>query len=219
MSLWIKICANTSLEDALLSAEAGADAVGFVFARSPRRVTVEQVAAIVPGLPAELEKIGVFVDATLEEIAAAVETCGLTGVQLHFDAPRELTAALRARFGPELRLLRVIHFNGAVAGHAAPADHDSAIDAVLVDSRSAKAPGGTGVAFDWTLASTTLFQNTRERKFIAAGGLAPENVAEAIRILRPWGVDVASGVESAPGRKHPARLRAFVANARAVHHG
>lgn len=220
MSLWIKICANTTLEDALLSAEAGADAVGFVFARSPRRVTMDQVAAIVPSLPAELEKIGVFVDATLEEIAAAVEACGLTGVQLHFDAPRELTAALRARFGPGLRLLRVVHFNGAAVDEAAPADHDSAIDAVLVDSRSTKAPGGTGVAFDWNLAAATLFQNPNARqRFIAAGGLAPENVAEAIRILRPWGVDVASGVESAPGRKHPARLRDFIANARAAYHG
>ncbi len=219
MSLWIKICANTTLEDALLSADAGADAVGFVFARSPRRVTVDQVAAIVPSLPAELEKIGVFVDAPVEEIAAAVETCGLTGVQLHFNAPRELTAALRARFGPRLRLLRVIHFNGAEADGVEPADDDSAIDAVLVDSRSASAPGGTGVAFDWNLAATTLFQNSKTRKLIAAGGLAPENVAEAIRILKPWGVDVASGVESAPGCKDAARLRAFVAKARAVRHG
>lgn len=220
MSLWIKICANTTLEDALLSAEAGADAVGFVFARSPRRVTVEQVAAIVPNLPADLEKIGVFVDASFEEIAAAVETCGLTGVQLHFDAPRELTAALRARFGPGLRLLRVVHFNGAVADAPQPADHDSTVDAVLVDSRSTKAPGGTGVAFDWTLAASTLFQNPNARqRLIAAGGLAPENVADAIRILRPWGVDVASGVESAPGRKDAIRLRAFIANARAAHRG
>ncbi|HLI02710.1 MAG TPA: phosphoribosylanthranilate isomerase [Terracidiphilus sp.] len=219
MSLWIKICANTTLEDALLSADAGADAVGFVFARSPRRVTVDQVAAIVPGLPAELEKIGVFVDAPLEEMVAAVEACGLTGVQLHFDAPRELTAALRARCGPALRLLRVVHFNGAVADDPEPADQDSAVDAVLVDSRSARAPGGTGVAFDWNLAAKTLFQNAGERKLIAAGGLAPDNVAEAIRILKPWGVDVASGVESAPGRKDAARLRAFIANARAAHRG
>jgi phosphoribosylanthranilate isomerase len=219
MSLWIKICANTTLEDALLSAEAGVDAVGFVFARSPRRVTVEQVAAIVPSLPTELEKIGVFVDASLDEIAAAVETCGLTGVQLHFDAPRELTTALRTRFGPALRLLRVVHFNGAGADETL-LDHESAIDAVLVDSRSAKAPGGTGVAFDWNLAAATLFQNPNARqRLIAAGGLAPENVAEAIRILKPWGVDVASGVESAPGRKDAARLRAFIANARTVHRG
>ncbi len=99
MSLWIKICANTSLADAMIAAEAGADAVGFVFASSPRRVTVEQAAAIVRELPAEIEKIGVFVNATLDEIAATVEAAGLTGAQLHWDGPAELTAKLRARFG------------------------------------------------------------------------------------------------------------------------
>ena len=99
MSLWIKICGNTSLEDALLAVEAGADAVGFVFAASPRRVTVEQVAAIVPHLPASIEKIGVFVDAGLEEIVAVVQGCGLTGVQLHFAATPELHAQLRVRLG------------------------------------------------------------------------------------------------------------------------
>ncbi len=83
MNMWIKICANTSLADAKIAAEAGADAVGFVFARSPRRVTAEQVAAIVPELPAEIEKIGVFVGASVDEIVATVEAAGLTGVQLH----------------------------------------------------------------------------------------------------------------------------------------
>lgn len=212
MSLWIKICANTSLDDALLSAEAGADAVGFVFAPSKRRVTIEQVAAIVPHLPAELEKIGVFVDIGLDEIAATVEACGLTGAQLHFDAPPELPAALRARFGPELRIIRVVHFRAGAVPELPDHPH---IDAVLVDSSSATAPGGTGKTFDWSLAANTLFQSAKGREpLVAAGGLTPENVAEAIATLRPWGVDVASGVESAPGRKDPAKVRAFIANAR-----
>src|SRR5579871_6119622 len=99
MSLWVKICGNTSVEDSLVGAEAGADALGFVFAASPRRVTVEQVAAIVPALPGGIEKIGVFVDAALDEIAAAVRTCGLTGVQLHSDAGPDAPARLRAEFG------------------------------------------------------------------------------------------------------------------------
>src|ERR1039458_4216059 len=90
MSLWIKICGNTSLEDALLAAEAGADAVGFVLAPSPRRVTPAQVAAIVPHLPATLEKIGVFVDAPFEEIEATVRAAALSGVQLHFNAAPDL---------------------------------------------------------------------------------------------------------------------------------
>ena len=110
-NIWIKICGNTSLEDARLAADAGADAVGFVFAPSPRRVTPAQVAAIVPHLPATLEKIGVFVDATFDEIESTVHTTGLTGVQLHFDAPPDLPAQLRACFGPSFRILRVIHFD------------------------------------------------------------------------------------------------------------
>ncbi len=238
MSLWIKICANTSLADALLAAEAGADAAGFVFAPSPRRVTVEQAAAIVPHLPASLEKIGVFVDATFDKIAATVEACGLTGVQLHFAGPADLPAQLRERFGPAQRIVRTIHFDGAQAasvkgtgfspylagtemgGALAPEAvfSDPHIDTILIDSHKVWATGGTGQIFDWSLAAMTLFQKAtaRERRLVAAGGLTPENVAQAIATLRPWGVDVASGVEAAPGRKDPAKLRAFVANARAA---
>jgi phosphoribosylanthranilate isomerase len=217
MSLWIKICANTSLGDAQLAAEAGADAVGFVFAPSPRRVTAELVAKIVRQLPAALEKIGVFVDAGFEEIAATVEAAGLTGVQLHFDAPAALAAQLRERFGDKLRILGVVHFDSATVERVAAMAGDANIDALLVDSRTATAVGGTGVAFDWAAASETLFQNAEERKpFVAAGGLTPENVAEAIATLRPWGVDVVSGVESAPGRKDPAKVRAFIDRARAA---
>jgi phosphoribosylanthranilate isomerase len=217
MSLWVKICANTSLEDAQLAAEAGADALGFVFAPSPRRVTPAQAAAIVPHLPAALEKIGVFVDASFEEIAATVEAAGLTGVQLHFNAASGLPAQLRERFGAGLRILRVVHFDAASAASVPELNHDPNVDAILVDSRTATAVGGTGKTFDWSLASKTLFQNSKAReRRIAAGGLTPENVAEAIAILRPWGVDVVSGVEAAPGRKDPAKVRAFVANARAA---
>ena len=221
MSQWVKICANTSLEDAQLAADASADAVGFVFAHSPRRITAAQAAAIVPHLPAALEKIGVFVDASFDEIAATVETAGLTGVQLHFIAAAELPAQLRERFGPELRILRVVHFDAEAATAAEELNYDDNVDAILVDSRTATAVGGTGKVFDWSLASRTLFQNdpARERRLIAAGGLTPENVAEAIAILRPCGVDVVSGVEAAPGRKDPAKVRAFVANARAAHRG
>ena len=218
MSLWIKICGNTTLADALLAAEAGADAVGFVLVPSPRHVAAERVAAIVPRLPAALEKVGVFVDATFDEIAAAVVVAGLTGVQLHFDASPELPAQLRARFGPKLRILRVVHFTAEIAEPIAPAiAGDSNIDTILIDTRTAIAVGGTGEAFDWSQASTTIFQNAkvRDRQLVAAGGLTPENVAEAISTLRPWGVDVASGVEAAPGRKNPVKVRAFIANARA----
>ena len=239
-NIWIKICGNTSLEDAQLAAEAGADGVGFVFAPSPRRVTSADVAAIVPHLPAAIEKIGVFVDASFEEIESTVRASGLTGVQLHFDAAPDLPAMIRARFGPTLRILRVVHFETAPAaeefvrtvgrdfgpgimdaesgGALAPEDwfEDPNVDAILVDSRTASAVGGTGQTFDWLAASKTLFQNEKVRKhrLVAAGGLTPSNVAGAIATLRPWGVDVVSGVESSPGRKDPAKVRAFIAKSR-----
>jgi phosphoribosylanthranilate isomerase len=222
MSLWIKICGNTSLEDAQLAVEAGTDAVGFVFAPSPRRVTAAEAAAIVPHLPATVEKIGVFVDAPLEEIYSIVRECGLTGVQLHFDAKPELPAKLRKLLGPQLRIVRVVHFD-ADAGELLKkeiADHalNPHIDAVMVDSRTTTTVGGTGATFDWIAARKTLFRNPRACKRIAAGGLSPENVAEAIATLRPWGVDVVSGVEFAPGRKDPNKVRGFIRSARAAFH-
>jgi phosphoribosylanthranilate isomerase len=217
MSIWIKICGNTTLADAQLAAQAGADAVGFVFAPSPRVVTPEQVAAIVPKLPPALEKIGVFVDATLQEITSVIESCALTGIQLHFDAPRDLPMRLRLRFGTRLRILRVVYIDGGGALAAFSPDSDSSVDAVLVDSHTTYAAGGTGVTFDWAEASRTVFQNpAMRRRLIAAGGLTPINVSKAIATLRPWGVDVVSGVEFAPGRKDPAKVSAFVANARAA---
>ncbi len=214
MSLWVKICGNTSLADARLAAEAGADALGFVFAPSPRRVTVEQAAAITRNLPGPVEKIGVFVDAAFEEIAAAVRVAGLTGVQLHSAAAPDTPARLRAEFGPSLRILRVVHFGAGAAAEAATLASDPHLDALLVDSRTAAAVGGTGVAFDWAAARATLF--TGHRRMVAAGGLHPANVAEAVATLRPWGVDVVTGVEAAPGRKDAAKVRAFVASARAA---
>ncbi len=216
MSLWVKICANTSLEDAMLAVDAGADAVGFVFAPSPRRVTAKQVAAIVPGLPSQVEKIGVFVDASAAEIASAVRTCRLTGVQLHPDAGADVPTNLRAEFGAGLRILRVVHFGADAAENAAAYASDANVDGVLVDSRTATAVGGTGIAFDWNEARRTVFGGNAGAKLVAAGGLNPDNVTEAIAILQPWGVDVASGVEATPGKKDAAKVQAFVVQARAA---
>lgn len=217
MSIWIKICGNTSLADTLLAVEAGADAVGFVFAASPRRVTTAQVAGLTPHLPPLTEKIGVFVDSSLEEIEATVRACGLTGVQLHQESGPEMHARLAKRLGSSLRILRVVHFGPDAAEHAELVAGDSNVDAVLVDSRTATAVGGTGVAFDWRIARETLFQNVgAQKRLIAAGGLSPSNVAQAIAMLRPWGVDVVSGVESGPGRKDGDKVREFVLRARAA---
>jgi phosphoribosylanthranilate isomerase len=212
MSLWVKICGNTSLEDALLAAEAGADAVGFVFAPSPRRVSAEQVAAITLKLPSSIEKIGVFVDSSFDEIETAVRDGGLTGVQLHFDGTEDLPLRLREKFGPGLRIVRALHYGPEVVGRIGVLAGDDRIDAVLIDSRTAKAVGGTGTSYDWN-AAESLFRGAGAR-LIVAGGLTPSNVSEAVERLRPWGVDVVSGVEIAPGRKDPAKVRAFVRNAR-----
>ncbi len=240
--MWVKICANTSLLDAQAAVEAGADALGFIFAPSPREVTVGQVREISGQLPRHVERYGVFVHPSFEQVVATVEQAGLTGVQLHATNDPGLAARLREHFTqreglPRLGLLRVLHYpreqapreQVQPAEHAAEssfaaqlgalrADHaaDHAIDAVLVDSRSAMAQGGTGVRFDWAEASGAFLSVAPHLRLIVAGGLAPENVAEAIRLLRPWGVDVVSGVEASPGRKDPARVRAFIARARAA---
>ena len=220
MSLWVKICGQTSLADAQLSVEAGADAVGFVLAPSPRRITVPQVASIVSHLAAPVEKIGGFVDAEFEEIQSAVHECGLTGIQLHFAANRALPAQLREHFGPTLRILHVLHFEAGagdtLSQQLSEYTRNPSIDGVLVDSRTGSAVGGTGVTFDWAEAHATIFSAAGQLKLVAAGGLNPSNVATAISTLHPWGVDAVSGVEQSPGRKDPIKVREFVRRARAA---
>jgi phosphoribosylanthranilate isomerase len=220
MSVWVKICGHTSVADAQLAVEAGADAVGFVLAPSPRQITVPQVASIVSHLATPVEKIGVFVDAEFEEIESAVRDCGLTGIQLHFAADRALPAKLREHFGPTLRILHVMHFESgagdALTQKLSEYARNPSIDGVLVDSRTGSAVGGTGVAFDWAEARATIFSAAGKLKLVAAGGLNPSNVAKAISTLHPWGVDVVSGVEESPGRKDPIKVREFVQRARAV---
>jgi phosphoribosylanthranilate isomerase len=220
MNLWIKICGNTSAADALLAVDSGADAVGFVFASSPRHVTESEVAGIVARLPKTIETIGVFVDAGAEEIYSAVRMCHLTGVQLHWDSAPDLPARLKSRLGQQLRVLRVLHFGDGLAERAAELaaayEKDPNADGLLIDSRSAAAAGGTGLAYDWKRAAKTIFKNANARKLIVAGGLTPQNVGEAIAALQPWGVDVVSGVEAEPGRKDPLKVREFVKRARAT---
>lgn len=214
--MWVKICGTTNLEDALLAADAGADAIGFVFAESPRKVDTAQVRAILEGLPDGIETIGVFVDASAGEIAEIARECGLTGVQLHGGSDDNTTKRLRLEFGPEFRILRVLHYGGEIQADLQQAVAERGIDGVLVDSRSATAVGGTGVRFDWHEARQTIFSGHQAIRLIAAGGLNPENVGEAIRLLRPWGVDVVTGVEATPGKKNPDALRQFIQAARAA---
>jgi phosphoribosylanthranilate isomerase len=213
--MWIKICGNTTLEDARLAVGAGANAVGFVFAESPRKMTRGQVRAIAPLLPKTVEKYGVFVDPTFEEVVETVIECGLTGVQLHTTSDPGLALRLREHFAAmpargRLGILRVMHYAADFDAQLSELRQDHAVDAVLIDSRTAKAVGGTGVAFDWRAAQTSFLRSAPHLRLIVAGGLRPENVADALYTLQPWGVDVASGVEAAPGRKDPAKVKAFV---------
>ena len=221
--MWIKICANTNLEDAQLAADLGADAVGFVFAPSKRRVTPEQVARITPHLPPTVERVGVFDSLDPEVIAAAARTAGLNTIQLHGGVDAKLARNLQKIFAGQIKIIQTIHWqvdadgaNATVIAHQlGEIASEGVADRVLIDSKVGTATGGTGVPFDWEKARATLAQNAGHLKLIVAGGLRPENVAEAITRLTPWGVDVASGVEAEPGKKSREKLAAFIKNARA----
>ena len=223
--MWVKICANTNLEDALAATELGADALGFVFAPSKRQVTAQQVRAIADQLPPTVERIGVFAHFSAAQIAAAVEAAHLTGVQLHDGFHADVTEALHTLLPTSIRIIETAHWrvgDDKEAAHqaahqvaqqlAAVAAHPSA-QRVLIDAKVGQVSGGTGTTFDWAAAAPA-FASQPRLQFILAGGLRPENVAEAIHALHPWGIDIASGVESIPGRKDHARLAAFIKNAR-----
>jgi phosphoribosylanthranilate isomerase len=215
--MWIKICGNTSLEDARFAAECGAHAVGFVFAPSPRQIGANLVGKITQQLPPQLEKYGVFVDADFDEIVSTVAACGLTGVQIHRSSDVLLPLRLRqhfAQFPGRIGILRVLHYkNQGFEQQLAELGRNQALDGVLVDSSTERAVGGTGTSFNWLEARNGFLRTAPHLHLIAAGGLAPENVKQAVQILRPWGVDVVSGVESAPGEKDPARVLAFIRSA------
>ena len=220
--MWVKICGNTNLEDAALAVELGADAVGFVFAASPRRVTLEQVAAITRHLPAGAERVGVFDAHDPEGIAGVALAAGLTAVQLHGGFDEELLQRLGRRLAGGIRIIQTLHW--PVGQESAAARIEGQVERilrlgitgrVLIDSRVGAAGSGTGVAFDWTAARGVFTSATNGVHLILAGGLKPDNVSQAIGQLGPWGVDVSSGVEAAPGRKDPERLRHFIENARA----
>jgi phosphoribosylanthranilate isomerase len=220
--MWIKICANTNLEDAQLAAELGADAVGFVFAPSARQVTVADVSHITPHLPEGVECVGVFPALPAQEIATAAQEAGLNAVQLHGGVSLELVRQLDEIFNGQVRLIQTVHWdvNGDGASAAAVAQQlreiaaDGIVSRVLIDSKVGAATGGTGLSFDWKAARSALAEAANGLKLIVAGGLNQDNVAEAIRGLAPWGVDVATGVEQSPGRKDPEKLSAFIRAAR-----
>lgn len=225
--MWVKICANTNLEDARLATEFGADAVGFVFAPSKRQVTAGQVGAITRQLPESVEKAGVFHATDVGEISGIAIEAGLTMIQLHGGVNEALAARLHDRFGDRMAIVQTVHWASSEedaidASAAAVLRHLESIAAwgtvyrVLIDSKVGAATGGTGVSFDWAKAREVFASAPKQLRLIAAGGLTPENVAQAVEQMKPWGVDVASGVEAVPGRKELSRLKEFLRVARAA---
>jgi phosphoribosylanthranilate isomerase len=220
--MWIKICANTNLDDAQLAAELGADAVGFVFAPSPRQVTAAEVARITPHLPEGLECVGVFPALEAQQIADIAQECGLTTVQLQGGLNLELVRQLDEIFNGQVKLIQTIHWQvddeaasaGVIAEQLQQVAAQDLVGRVLIDAKVGPALGGTGVSFDWDAARSTLAEASTRLKLIVAGGLRADNVADAIRRLNPWGVDVASGVEQSLGRKSHEKLAAFIRAAR-----
>jgi phosphoribosylanthranilate isomerase len=216
--LWIKICATTNLDDAFASIDAGANALGFILTESSRRITVETAAKIIAALPTSTEKIGVVVNETPEALAKLASDIGLTGVQLHGDEP----AAQLPEFRRALGLRKIIKTLQARELLAAPDTLEEylrnslSIDGILVDSGSPAARGGTGQTFDWHNALPIVERIKQHVPVVIAGGLTLANVADAIRLFDPCGVDVVSGVELSPGKKDPAKVRAFIAAARAA---
>jgi phosphoribosylanthranilate isomerase len=232
---WVKICGMTNLEDALVAVDAGADAVGFVFyEKSPRCVTVEVAREIVAKLPEGVEKIGVFVSGSEPHWDRAIDEARLTGMQQYSlfepDAPAGsanatglafFTNHLTSRFLPSLSIGDIFKSEGEIEDlardferlrndgrHSLP---EGMFDTFVLDSGSGRTPGGTGMTFDWARILPIAEGMRRGRvKMVVAGGLTSANVGTAIDILKPWGVDVVSGVEARPGKKDPDKVRAFV---------
>jgi phosphoribosylanthranilate isomerase len=196
----IKICGITNLEDALLAVELGADALGFIFyPASKRAVTVPVAANICNALPPFVSKIGVFVNELEYEIEKALADCLLTGLQFHGDEPPGFCQKFPAK---SIKAIRVKDEPSLLAAQ----EYD--VDAILLDTYSDAERGGTGKTFDWALAQRATELLTPP--IILSGGLTPENVGEALRHVRPYAVDVASGVEREPGKKDPDKLRRFI---------
>jgi phosphoribosylanthranilate isomerase len=206
---WVKICGTTNLEDALTAVEAGADAVGFVFyEKSPRNISIDVAMEIVSRLPRHVEKVGVFVNDPVRRVDETVRQVGLTTAQVYSKSMEEWLAWYAAC---DRKLMLAIPGSTLTDNlWTSLGSAEKRISALLVDSGSGDTPGGTGDRFDWENAKLGIWNLGMKVPVVVAGGLTPENVGGAIKTLRPWGVDVASGVESQPGKKDSVKVRAFV---------
>lgn len=199
----VKVCGTTRPEDAELAVELGAWALGFIlWDRSPRAADPAVAAGIAARHRRQVETVGVFVDPTLDEVAHAVEALGLSMVQLHGDVGPSFASEVARRTGA--RVIRA--FKIAAPADVQAADRFRFVDFHLFDTRAEGYEGGTGRTWDWSLAA----RRHAKPPLILSGGLTADNVAEGIEAVNPYAVDVASGVEAAPGVKDPERLRAFL---------
>lgn len=201
----VKICGITRPDDALAAARAGADAVGLVFyAKSPRAVTIAEAQAVARALPPFVTTVGLFVDAAPDDIREVLRSVPLDRLQFHGN---ERPDQCRVYGRPYVKAVRMRETTDLTA--VARSYHDAA--GLLVDTYVEGVPGGTGRAFDWSHLPSSL-----GRPLILAGGLTPDNVAEAVSRVQPWAVDVSGGVESAPGVKDAARIEAFIRGVNSV---
>lgn len=198
----VKICGITSLEDALVAVDAGADALGFVFYdNSPRNIDPDAAARIIAAIPPFVQVVGLFVNADLDLVNTTADRCRLDIVQLHGDESPSYCQAVRRRV---MKAFRVRGMESLVAMA------EYRVSAYLLDAYSPNAYGGTGARFDWDCAVAAKSQG----RIVLAGGLDPDNVASAVATVAPYGVDVSSGVELSPGRKDPEKVRRFIKEAK-----
>jgi len=216
----VKICGLTNLEDAAAACKYGADLLGFIFVKGTPRY-IGNIKNIILDLPAEVKSaagiVGLFRDEELDEVAGIVSECGLDHVQLHGDETpeycRELKDILQKKHNMALKIIKTFKVADAILPHGKYSfeDYENA-DYFVFDTFHPHVMGGTGLRFDWKV---LIKERDRIKKpFFIAGGLTPENVPEAIKAVCPYGVDVASGVESSPGRKDEKLLKEFIHNAK-----
>lgn len=198
---WVKICGMTHVDDALLSVALGADAVGFIFAPSKRQVATGRARDIAARIPTEVLTVGVFRNEAKERVVDVVHATGLGAAQLHGHETPDEAEWIANRVPTVIKAV-------AAGSEQARRAGEFGVPIILVDA----VQPGSGEVFDWSLTNDF----PADKNLLLAGGLTPDNVASAIETVRPWGVDVASGVESEPGRKDPAALRRFIQNAKAA---
>ena len=205
MSTRVKICGITSVADGLVAAEAGADMIGLMFyEQSPRYITLAQAVEISRALPPHVMRVGVFVNPSEDQVMRAISECQLGLLQFHGDEP--------SMFCTQFGVMSIKAIRVRDASSIEQLAHYQT-DAFLLDAHSKSGLGGTGEKFNWDLAKAA---EKYGKPIFLAGGLTPENVADAVRIVRPFAVDVSSGVESAPGKKDPAKVAAFIKAAKSV---